>query len=264
MTLSQPVNPDERAIRVRRVLVAAIAVAAVLACAFAVAALSAADEAASAVHQQGGGSEPPEWSADEDARDDPLVRHTPSVEVPSLVSLLGKDVPGAVEAIGHGAAVRGDAQPAAGKAQFVMVALAGERAKDGAGAPTVTLELDDSGRVVGATYSAALRLYGFSNGLTFAQAIDEAHVVQAALGDAGVQVAPGLVQASANPDDYSTYNDDGHMLVREHADFAGEGAAAGQKVRWTAALDYDYAEANDTGNLVYTHRVLSVGVAPLL
>ncbi|MDO4400244.1 MAG: hypothetical protein Q4D27_04770 [Coriobacteriia bacterium] len=263
MSSSIPANLDERAIRVRRVLAVAIAVAAALACVFAVAAFSAADEAASAVHQQAGGSEPPEWSADEE-HDDPLVRHSPSVEVPDLASLLGKDVPGAVEAIGHGAAVRDDAQPAAGKAHAVTVALAGERSRDGAGAPTVTLELDDAGRVAGATYSAALRLYGFSNRLTFAQAIDEAHVVQGALGDAGVKVASGAVQAPANPDEYSTYNDDGHMLVREHAEFAGEGAAAGQKLRWTAALDYDYAEANETGNLVYTHRVLSVGVAPLL
>lgn len=196
------------------------------------------------------------------AREDAGLLGTAIVKTPDLTALLGMTPDDAQAAIGQGATLRngvptGMEVPGADE---LVVALAEVRSKDGPGTPTVFLQMDGSGRVVQARYSAALRFYGFTNGVTFRTALDEAHVVEATLADAGVEVPAGVAACPPDAASYSTYGDDGRTLVRENAAFSGEGRQRGLPVRWSAWLDYDYTRANETGNLVYTRRVLCVGV----
>ncbi|MBE6471495.1 MAG: hypothetical protein E7000_07300 [Coriobacteriaceae bacterium] len=256
--------------RVNAVVAVAVACLAVFIVVAAVCLALAGHDRAVAAHQQQGAAaqELDARAQDGDAgvNADPTVRTTASIEIPPLAELLGLTCDDAVDTLGRGAAVRTrEADPAGTWSQLVTVALAEERAKDGPAAPTVRLWLDDSGAVAAAGYSASLRSMGFSNALTFRQAIEDADVVQAALADAGVAVKAGSVRLPDDPAAYSTYRDDQFTLEREHADFEGEGtAAAGGPIAWSASLDYDYAEAIQTGNLVYTHRVLCVTAGPLL
>ena len=244
----------------RFVLVGALAVLVVLVIACAAVAGLAWHESQLAAYQQAGGSEYDQQD-EGDAEPDKTERMKPYWEAPRIVSLRGLSQEQAIAAIGHGAAVKSEeAYGALGDRKHLTIALAAERSKDQAGAPTVQLWIDEDGKVERAVYSASVRGFGFSNKLTFRQAVAEAHAVELALADIGVDVPVGTVRLPEDPREYSTYRDDGATLEREHVEFKGAGKSGGKEVLWTASLDYDYAEAIQTGDLVYTHRVLAVGV----
>ena len=216
------------------------------------------------VHQQQGGNLEFATDADADIADEraKFTRSTPKVDPPAATALIGSTPEQAVERIGHAAAVRSRTDIKQGNATETLldVPLADVRGKDGPGYPAVQLWVDERGIVVEARYSASLRTFGFSNGLTFEEAIGSAHVVELALGDIGVAVQPGAVRLSQDESTYASYRDDGMTLEREFAEFQGKGSSADGEVRWVASLEYDYADAIQSGNLVDTHRVLVVGV----
>ena len=183
-------------------------------------------------------------------------------DVPDVVSLLGLGSLDAIEAIGHGAAVRDDSvgydAEVPDDVKRVTIALAEERSQDNSEAPTVVLWVKN-GRVIQAVYSSSMRSFGFSNTLTFAEAIEKAHVVELGLREAGVSLDRESVELPKDEAEYARYQDDGRTLEREHVAYEGEADRGDLHYGWLAELDYDYADAIDEGNLVYTHRVLSVG-----
>ena len=242
------------------IIVAGALIVVLLVVFFAMAGLAWQESQLAAFQQQGGTIE--EKSDERNTVFDKTERLKPFWEAPDVGQLLGMDRAEALAAIGHGAAVKEEASVdlVDGDATMLTVALASERSKDQPGAPLVYLQLDDRGKVTRASYSASMRGFGFTNKLTFREAIEDMHVVELALADVGVTVPVGTVHLPEDEAAYSTYRDDGRTLEREHADFKGSGTYGGAPVRWTASLDFDYAEAIQTGNLVYTHRVLTVGV----
>lgn len=251
---TEPEHPSTRpsGVRLRRVLVAVIVILALI-------------PAVAAVARQCSSALDPMPEPDAPA---PQATVTPSWfepkwwDAPDVVSLLGLSTWDAIEAIGHGAAVRDDnvgysAQTPDGMKR-VTVAMAGERSKDDQEAPTVVL-WTKGGRVVQAVYSSSMRSYGFSNMLTFRQAIDEAHVVEHALLESGARVPRTELALPEDENAYTSYRDDRRTVEREHADFEGEVPDADVPYAWMASLDYDYTESIDKSSLSYTHRVLSVG-----
>ena len=196
-------------------------------------------------------------NAEPDEGEDKFATRSPIWQAPDLVGLIGTSTDQALERIGHGAAIETRADAGDGTTRL-SVPLAAYRAKDRPGAPTAYLWVDADGVVVRAGYASSAWGCGFSNALTFREAIDDAHIVEALLGQAGIQVEPGTVRAPQDASAYSAYRADGATLERENASFHGTGTHDGRKVAWRASVDYDYRAANASGNLVDTRRVVSV------
>lgn len=213
-------------------------------------------EAQGGPQQQAGGTFDAAVSEPDEA-EDKFATHSPIWQAPDLVGLIGLSTDRALEQIGHGAAIEARADAGDGTTRL-SVPLAAYRAKDLPGAPTAYLWVDADRVVVRAGYASSAWGCGFSNALTFREAIDDAHIVEALLGQAGIQVDPGTVRAPRDASAYSTYRADGVTLERENAGFHGTGTHDGRKVAWRASVDYDYRDANASGNLVDTRRVVFV------
>lgn len=258
---SRGAAPGGKLARERRVLAFSLAVLVLLLAALAAVALLAGYQAQRAVGQQAGGSAD---SSAQGAGTQSAATTSPEWEVPDLPALLGLTRVQALSAIGRGAAVRAedpvDTADEEAVETLVTVALAEERAQDGAGAPTVRLWVDARGRVIAAEYSAALSSYGYAEAPAFREALDGLHVVERALARAGVSVPDGAARAPADEASYATYRDDGHTLEREYVSYSGAGEVEGALVGWTASLLYDYSPAIESGNLADTQRILAVGV----
>jgi hypothetical protein len=102
---------------------------------------------------------------------------------------------------------------------------------------------------------------GYSNDLTFRQAIVLMHVLENTLAQAGVEVPEHAVQLPTDRSQYVTYREDGRTIAREYASFEGELPEATFPSTWFAALDYDYAEAIETGNLADAVHIVTVGTS---
>lgn len=188
---------------------------------------------------------------------------TQSVFAPNLVSLLGVSADDAVSDLGHGAIIT-DRQAVAGSADSsqtrLTVVLANEPADKLAGAPTVYLLVDDDQKVVEAGYQAGMRYLGYGS-LSFTDAVDNAHVVESLLTEAGLPVAAGTVSAPEDKSSYAVLGSDKVTLVAEVCDFTGTSSVGDENYSWRATVSYDYSYANETGNLINTVRVLAVYVS---
>lgn len=180
--------------------------------------------------------------------------------VPDLVSLLGMTQDEAVEALQHGAqvssssAVNEEGNPIRTE---VRVALTAEPADERSGTPTVYLGLDEAGAVVQAGYSAATSSLGYGS-LSFSDAVTNEHIIEKTLDETGAPVEEGTVVLPSDKMEYSSYATDGTTLTREYYSFQGSVDIAGASHGWSAALSYDYAMANATGNLADTIRTVYV------
>lgn len=181
-------------------------------------------------------------------------------DVPDLAGLLGKTQDEAVKALGRGAlvtansAVNEDDNPIKTN---LTVALTEEPADSKTGTPTVYLGLGEDGRVRQAGYSASALALGFGS-LSFADAVNNEHVVEKTLAKVGVTVPEGSAVLPANKDEYSTYASDKTTVVRERCSFEGDVDVAGAPCTWSAVLSYDYTTQVVTGNLNDTVRVIYV------
>ena len=181
-----------------------------------------------------------------------------SVFAPDLVSLLGAGLEEAVESLGHGATVVSQADEASSDGnQYlrVSVALSNEPADSLTGTPTVYLLLDGEGTIVEAGYKAGMSYLGYGS-LSFMDAVNNAHVVEETLTEAGLSVEKGQVSAPEQRSDYAIYASDGYTLESERYEFSG--SASGHS--WRAILDYEYGLANSTSNLANTIRLITVYV----
>ena len=197
--------------------------------------------------------------ADVPARD---ARETAAklADVPNLANLLGKTQDEAIAALGRGAlvtsnsAVNEDDNPIKTN---LNVALTEEPADSKTGTPTVYLGLGEDGKVRQAGYSASASALGFG-ALSFADAVNNEHVIEKTLAKVGVSVAEGSAVLPANKDEYSTYASDKTTVVRERCSFEGDADVAGMPCTWSSVLSYDYTTQVVTGNLNDTVRVIYV------
>lgn len=183
--------------------------------------------------------------------------------VPNLVGLLGMTQDEAVTVLQHGARVSSvvpvneEDNPIK---QEVRVALTEEPADSRGGTPTVSLSLNEEGRIIRAGYSSATSSLGYGS-LSFSDAVSNESIVEKTLEEAGLVVAEGTVQLPADKMAYSTYASDGTTLTKESCTFNGTGTANGAELPWSATLTYDYSMANATGNLVDTIRTIYIYIS---
>ena len=185
-----------------------------------------------------------------------------TTDVPNLVGLLGLSQEDAVAALQRGATVTNtrevneEGNPV--KAT-VTVALSNEPSDTRSGTPTVYLGLGEDGTVVQAGYSAATASLGYGS-LSFVDAVENDHIVEKTMQEAGVSLPEG---SAVLPDDrasYSTYASDGTTLVKENCSFGGSVDIDGASHEWSSVLMYDYTTANASGNLADTIRTIYVYV----
>lgn len=202
-----------------------------------------------------------------DAAKDASTSVARKTSVPDLVQLLGLTAEQAVEVLQHGAQITSSVEvneEGNPIKQEVRVALTAEPSDTRSGTPTIYLSIDEGGLIIQSGYSVATSSLGYGS-LSFTDAIQNEHIIEKTLEEAGLTQELGSV---ALPDDkmqYSSYASDGTTLTRETYSFEGEGVAEdGATVPWNAILTYDYSTANATGNLADTIRTVYVYVSTMV
>lgn len=255
---------DDKAIRARGSLIFAGVLAVILVIALFVCVTMALTEAAEAETQQTQLSGAVVQSADSklNAAKTSSQRQV-TTYVPALQTLMGATQSQAVSKLGHGAqvsAVDAYQNDQSGAVQRVTVVLTSE-ASSGSLSPTVYLDLNDQGAVVGASYRVAMSSLGYG-AISFKQAVGKSKVVQNTFSDAGITLDDdSAIVLPKSQKAYSTYKSDGKTVVRQKCTFTGQGKAAGMSYQWSATLSYDFSKANKAGDLAYTQRVVQVGIS---
>ncbi|MBQ9043702.1 MAG: histone-lysine N-methyltransferase [Eggerthellaceae bacterium] len=183
-------------------------------------------------------------------------------DVPSLTSLFGMTSDDAIKAIGHGAMVSASREVNEEGNPIktnLNVSLNDEPYDSKTGVPTVYLGLNQDGKVVQVGYSASAGALGFGS-LSFADAVNNEHVIEKTLAKIGVTVPEGSAVLPADKKEYSTYADDKTTVTRERCSFEGDVDVNGTPCAWSAVLSYDYTTQIVTGNLSDTVRVIYVYV----
>ena len=139
----------------------------------------------------------------------------------------------------------------------VNVSLNDEPIDSKTGAPTVYLGLDENGKVIQVGYSASAAALGFGS-LSFADAVNNDHVIEKTFEKIGVTIPAGSVKLPDDKSAYSTYASDGTTVTRERCSFEGDVDVNGTPCTWSAVLSYDYTTQVVTGNLSDTVRVIYV------
>ncbi len=179
-------------------------------------------------------------------------------EVPKLNGLFGLTTKKAVKQIGHGAIVTSE-QKSKGKdnpiKKEVTIALTEEPADSKTSTPKVYLGLDGDNKIIQVGYSASASALGFGS-FSFADAINEKHVVEETFKLLGFEIPEGSAVLPKNKDKYSTYGSDKTTVVKERYSFEGDAEIDGAPYGWSAVLSYDYTTQVLTGNLSDTVRVI--------
>lgn len=251
---------DEKPIRMRDVLAFAFVLMALMLGAAAVCLAMAGHESGlAAVQQQQVGAPTSRQGAE---HTDPTAVGVKQTAVPKLGALIGLSPSSAIDAIGHGATevATAAAEGEGPAATVVTVALTTERSDPRTGAPTVYLGVDGGGRVCAASYSVSLSSLGYSNDLTFRQAIQAVQVVDHTFADAGIAIEEGSVSLPLDRAEYCTYLSDGTTVLREEASFSGQAEYESIPLTWDATLEYDFSAAIDSGNLADAVHLVSIGI----
>ena len=214
-------------------------------------------EAAQQTQEQAAAPNQREGIADAPARD-AAESTAKQADVPNLAAIIGKTQDEALADIGRGALITANSEVNEDDNPIktnLNVALTEEPADSKTGTPTVYLGLDEEGIVRQAGYSASASALGFGS-LSFADAVNNEHVVEKTLAKIGVPVEEGVAVLPANKDEYSTYASDGNTVIRERCSFEGDTAVGETPCNWSSVLSYDYTTQVVTGNLNDTVRII--------
>ena len=182
-------------------------------------------------------------------------------DVPNLSEVLGKNTDDAVATLKRGATViatngAGDDE---GAIKTNVTIQLSEEPTDSSGTPTVYLGLNEEGNAVQAGYSASAGALGFGS-LSFADAVNNEHIIEKTLQKVGVEVPEGSAVLPENREEYSTFSTDGTTVTKERYSFAGDANVNGEQCAWSAVLAYDYTKQIYSGNLSDTVRTVYVYV----
>ena len=216
------------------------------------------DEAAQEAQEQQ--EAPKEQDMGDNMDDDAGNASVQLTEVPDLSSIMGMKSDDAVKAIGHGAMITSnravDEKDNPIKTNL-NVALNDEPIDSKTGSPMVYLGLDKDGKVIQVGYSASAAALGFGS-LSFADAVNEEHVVEKTLAKIGVNVKEGSAVLPADKKAYTTYAKDGTTVTRERCSFDGDVDVNGTPCVWSSVVSYDYTTQVVTGDLSDTVRIIYV------
>ena len=200
------------------------------------------------------------------ASDAGVVESDSHGDIPDLVSLLGLTVDEAIEEVGRGATITterditedtDDDSEAQVVGRSVTVALTDETTDSSGNTPSLYFETDEDDIIVSVGYSTPVSSLNYGD-VSFDAIVQENHIIENLLTDAGLPVDAGTVELPST-DDYRTYDDDGQTIVRESYTFSGTATDTdGSEHDWTCRLSYDYSAANVSSNLDDTIKLIQL------
>lgn len=178
------------------------------------------------------------------------------VDMPRLSDLVGKTQAEAIAALGDNAKLTRevDVDEADNAVKHEMTYMLASDTSSTSGNPMVTLGMNEAGVVVKTGYSSTTAALSFG-ALSFADAVNTEHIIQKALGEAGVKVDDGAISLPDDRAAYTTFASDGATVLKESASFNGQEAG----LTWSTVLTYDYTTSNishdlsDTVRMIYVH-----------
>ena len=201
-----------------------------------------------------------QWTSDKDSFDKAYEiaasdKETPdkTLYVPNLVDQLGKTVDEAIVNIGQGATV------VSSTANETKISLNNESGNNKAGTPSIVVETDRSHKIKKISFSANCWLLGYGN-YSFVDYIDNEHIVEKTLSEAGLNVENGKVKAPENIASYTSYESDGTTIASQNCEFSGRQWQNGRSYKWTSNLNFNYSIANSKGDLSETVRIITVSI----
>jgi len=215
-----------------------------------------------AVHQAQEQIEAAKDNVTKSAGDDTIETAAQQTDVPTLTTLFGKTSDEAIVELARGAFVTNNQANKEKKSSIktnITISLADEPSDSKTGTPLVYLGLDKDGKIIQTGYSAAAAALGFGS-LSFADAVNNEHVIEQTLRKVGVAVDDGVATLPEDSSKYVTYGKDGKTIVKERCSFEGEADVNGAPCTWSAVLSYDYTTQAITGNLSDTVRIIYVYV----
>ncbi len=181
-------------------------------------------------------------------------------DVPKLMSLFGDTQKEAVKELKHGATVTKSKKVKNSDDAIrknVTIALSDEPSDSRSGTPTVYLGLNKKGKVIQAGYSAAVSALGYGS-LSFSDAVNDSHIIEKTLNEAGLKVSEGSAKLPSDRSKYTTYDSDGTTVLKEKYSFDGKAKNGKKSYEWSAVLTYDYSSANASDNLADTIRTIYI------
>ncbi len=184
-----------------------------------------------------------------------------STSVPNLAQLIGTNIDQFAETVGHGATVSSDEQKNEENnavKRVVRFTLTSDGGDSKSGIPSVSVNVGEDSSIISIDYSASTKALGYAT-VSFRDALNNEHVVENTLREAGLNVQEGVAVLGEDvpASDYTTYATDGIKTTREEREFSGE--SDGNK--WSARLVYDYSIGNATDNLNDTSRTIYISIS---
>lgn len=186
-----------------------------------------------------------------------------TVTIPQIAAYIGQNVDSCIAGIGHGAQIstdRGIDEEGNPIKRSVKLSLSSDTGDSQAGTPSVTLDLDENGNILHATYSASIKNLGYSQS-SFYDAITNGHIIEKTLKEAGLDVGDNIATLPENEAEYRTYLSDGTTTSKEEREFSGEGTYNSEKFSFSSTLTYDYTVSSRTGNLSDTLKTITFTIS---
>lgn len=183
--------------------------------------------------------------------------------VPELASLIGKNIDEGFATIGHGAVISSDMpHEAEGDPikRILNVTLAGDESDSRSGAPSLILNVGEDSNIISVSYSSSIKTLGYGQ-ISFADALINQKIIEKIFKEAGLTINETSFELPANKSEYATFASDGVTVMSEEKTFDGEGQGAGQALKWTGKLSYDYSVATSTDNLSDTIRTIQLSIS---
>lgn len=186
-----------------------------------------------------------------------------TVTIPSVSSFIGQNIDTCIAGIGHGAQVttdRGVEEEGNPVKRSVKLSLTSDTGDSSAGSPSVTLDLDEAGIILHATYSASIKNLGFSQS-SFYDAITNGKIIEKTLSEAGLKVESDYSSLPENESEYRSYLSDGTTTSKEEREFSGKGTYNSDEFSFSSTLTYDYTISSRTGNLSDTLKTITFTIS---
>lgn len=186
-----------------------------------------------------------------------------TVTIPSIASFIGQNIDTCIVSIGHGAQVtadRGVEEEGSPVKRSVKLSLTSDTGDSSAGSPSVTLDLDEAGNILHATYSASIKNLGYSQS-SFYDAITNGKIIEKTLSEAGLKVEGDFSSLPENESEYRSYLSDGTTTSKEEREFSGKGTYNSDEFSFSSTLTYDYTISSRTGNLSDTLKTITFTIS---
>lgn len=210
-----------------------------------------------------------QWTSDKDSFDRAFEiavsdKETPdkTLYVPKIKDQIGKTIDQAVQNIGQGANVVSSTTVGGPNDKIVtetLINLTNESSSDKYGTTHIVAGTDKNGRIVKISFSCNILLLGYKS-LSYTDLVNNEHLIEKTLTEAGLPVQEGSVTAPADKFSYTSYDSDGTTVTRECCSFSGKEKLDSTTYKWDSVFDVDYSLANQKGDLSSTVRIITITI----